>query len=214
MIQSGQISARTKSVSAPSPYVRFGGVVELCSRLWLVVAVRHTQCQRRDVTQVEIKCGKADNDLQKRSPGFGIKLRKELHIEMLNEKCWYILLLKLMNTVILHLFRVAYYCIVLYSIAVYCVMLNWFMLYSINCFGQLCVTVKCNVLYWLIQHCIIYRVETNCVLLYWTVLTPLQSLTVVIRSTFVDSFQPGTGERAKGGYRFTVNRCFHFINEV
>ena len=37
-IQSGQISVHTKSVSAhSSPYVHFGGVVELCSQLWLVV---------------------------------------------------------------------------------------------------------------------------------------------------------------------------------
>ena len=35
-----QISVRSKSVSARSPYIRFEGVVELCSRLWLVVAVR------------------------------------------------------------------------------------------------------------------------------------------------------------------------------
>ena len=40
MIQPGQTSVRCKSVSARSPYIRFEGVVELCSRLWLVVAVR------------------------------------------------------------------------------------------------------------------------------------------------------------------------------
>ena len=40
MIQPGQISVRSKSVSARSAYIRFEGVVELCSRLWLSLCDR------------------------------------------------------------------------------------------------------------------------------------------------------------------------------
>ena len=39
MIRPGQISVRYKSVSARSPYIRFEGVVELCSRLVVVCAL-------------------------------------------------------------------------------------------------------------------------------------------------------------------------------
>ena len=50
MIQSGHISIRSKSESARSPYVRFGGVVELCSQLGLVVAVRRRDKQKGSIS--------------------------------------------------------------------------------------------------------------------------------------------------------------------
>ena len=49
MIQSSQISVHSKSVSAHSPYIRFEGVVELCSQLWLVVAVRQWDIQKGSI---------------------------------------------------------------------------------------------------------------------------------------------------------------------
>ena len=58
MIQPGQISVHSKSVSARSPYIRIEGVVELCSRqLRLVVAVR--QWDKRKGSTLTIKTDSA-----------------------------------------------------------------------------------------------------------------------------------------------------------
>ena len=105
------------------------------------------------------------------------------------------------------------YYVVLYSIAVYCVELVHAIFYktALDRYVLQSNVMCCIDLYSIALHIMLKRIVFYCT---EPCSTPLQSLTVVIRSAFVDTFQPWTGEGAKGGYRFTVNRCFYFINAV
>ena len=81
MIQPGQISARSKSVSARSPLHPLWGVVELCSRLWSVVAVRQWDKRKGSIIML-IDCSLTECDLSWCTVSFGCnafmkKKRKE-----------------------------------------------------------------------------------------------------------------------------------------
>ena len=53
MIQPGQISVRLSQRQHVLPYIRFEGVVELCSRLWMVVTVQQRDKQKGSITTVK-----------------------------------------------------------------------------------------------------------------------------------------------------------------